>query len=277
MTDTTNPAAGSSTPTGATNVAEAQALADKAAAAGGAATPPADDASALAAAAAAAAKPDPKAPPAKALAVPAEGSVYEPTGHKNLDASLAFLGKHGFTADTPAMQEAMNGNFALLRAEMAEKGVAGGEAYIMLAEKAHEELLAKHEEKRTKDLADLYAVTGSEESWNEVAKWGKENASPEQTEVVKELLAKGGEHMKLAASWLAQAYTKATGGVPETDGAGPNVADVRGAPVVTTDALSPQEYGRAVAKARTEHRGREDFEQSATYQKLVDRRMRFKG
>lgn len=280
MTDTTTPAPGTSTPTGASNVAEAAALAQTKTAA-----PVADDAAALAAAEAAAAgkvAPEPKAPADKTLTLPTDTddkgkNVFEPTGHKNLDASLAFLSKHGYGPDHPAMQEAMNGNFALLRAEMAEKGVAGGDAYIMLAEKAHEELLAKHEAKREADLKDLYAVTGSEESWNEVAKWGKENASPEQTEVIKELLAKGGEHMKLAASWLANAYTKATGGVPETDGAGPGVADTRGAAVVTTDALSPSEYGRAVAKARMEHRDKHtQFEHSAAYQKLTDRRMRWK-
>lgn len=275
MTDSaTNPAAGTSTPTGAASVAEAQAMAQAAAAA------PAPDAGAAAAPVAPA--PAPQAPADKSVDLPVDkddkgANAYQPTGNKNLDASLDFLGKKGFGPDHPAMQEAMNGNFALLRAQIAEKGIAGGEAYVMIAEKVHEEMVKAQEEKRTADRAALYAIAGGEEQWKQVAEWGKTNASAEQTNALKEMLVMGGEHMKIAAGWLANAYTKATGGVPETDGAGPNVADTRGAAVVTQDALSPQEYGRATEEARRTHKGREPFEASDAYRKLVERRGRYKG
>lgn len=273
MTDTQAPAPGTSTPTGAANVAEAQAAAQAAAAAPAPAAPPA---TAPAAAPAPAEKPT-------ALDVPTDTdekgkSAYAPTGHKNLDASLAFLGKNGFGPDHPAMQEAVNGNFALLEAQMAEKNVPGSDAYIRLAKAAYDELHAKHEAQRAADKDALHAIVGGEENWAEVTKWGKENATPEQATVINELLSKGGEGMKIAASWLASNYQKATGGIPETDGAGPRVADTTGASVMTTDTLSPSEYGRAVSKARMEYKDKHTpFEQSAVYAKLADRRTRWKG
>lgn len=208
-------------------------------------------------------------------------AVFSETGHAGLDMSLAFLGKHGFGPGHPGMAAAVNGDFSILRAQLAEKNVPGSEAYIALAEKAYEELHAKHEAQRAADKEALHGLVGGEEQWNAVKEWGKTNASEEQSKVINEMLGMGGEHMKIAASWLAGAYTKATGGeapLKETDGAGPRVADFQGKPVVSTDALSPQEYGRAVSAARNAHKhSMGDFETSPAYLKLQDRRSRYKG
>lgn len=276
MTDTATPQPGSSTPI-VTPDAAAQAAASAAAATQAAAAKAAQDA-----AAAAVQKPEEKTTP-DPLTLETEKddkgkSTFVETGHAGLDMSLAFLGKHGFGPGHPGMAAAVNGDFSILKAQIAEKGIAGGEAYIALAEKAYTELHEKHEAGRAKDKADLHAIVGGEEQWKAVSEWGKANAGEEQGKALNEMLGMGGEHMKIAAAFLANSYLKATGGVAETDGAGPRVADTSGAASFTTDTLSPSEYGREVAKARMAHKpSMGDFEKSAAYTKLVDRRTRFKG
>lgn len=228
--------------------------------------------------------PAPAPAPAAPLALESEKDektgkpVFTETGHAGLDMSLAFLGKHGFGPGHPGMAAAVNGDFSILKAQLAEKGIAGSEAYIALAEKAYTELHTEHEAARTRDKEALHAIVGGEEQWKQVAEWGKANADEAQGKAINEMLGMGGEHMKIAAAFLANSYLKATGGVAETDGAGPRVADTNGASAMTTDTLSPQAYGRAVAEARMAHRpSMGDFEKSAAYTKLVDRRTRFKG
>ena len=47
-----------------------------------------------------------------------------------MDYALNFVGKLGFGDTHPAIQAAANGDFALLRVELATKGVAGGDAVL---------------------------------------------------------------------------------------------------------------------------------------------------
>lgn len=232
----------------------------------------------------AAAAPTPPAIKEAPTPLPVEGEAgdkagtfkYESTQHSGLDAALTFVGKHGFGPDSPAMKAAMIGDFTLLRAELAEKGAPGADAYVMLAENAFKELKGKEESRRAEDKAALEKIVGSEENWEAIKDWAKTNAEPDEAEALKTMLGAGGAQMKIAAGFLAGAYQRATGGVPETDGSGPRVADTNGSAAVTTNALSPSDYGREVAKARREFRG-EGFEQSPAYRNLAERRSRFKG
>jgi len=262
--------------------------------AAGAATPEATAAAAAAAELAAKGAtgtegaPASKAPAGEPSALPvAEGEpgakgeiTYNPTGDTGLDMALAFVGKNGFGPDHPAMIAAINGDFGLLRAQLAEKNVPGSEAYLALAEKAYKSFDEKHKAQRESDKAAVLKVVGGEESWSAIQEWAKANADESESAALNDLLGKGGQHAVIAAGFLAAQYERANGGAggAETDGAGPSAAAARGAPAVSEDALSPKDYGAAVMEARQKHNAREGrFEDSAAYSKLLQRRARFKG
>ena len=202
---------------------------------------------------------------------------YEATGDSKLDMTLAFVGKHGFGPGHPAMVAAVKGDFSLLKAQLAEKGVAGADAYIALGEAAYQSMHAENEARRAKDKAAVEQIAGGPEQWAAIQEWAGQNASEEERGPLKEMLNRGGTYASIAAGFLASQYQRATGGVPETEGSGPAVSDVRGAATSGSDALSPKDYATAVQAARLAHKGRDAFEDSAEYAKLRDRRMRYKG
>lgn len=232
-----------------------------------------------------AASPAPAPAPAEPAPLPVEAEVgdkgaitYTPTGDKGLDMALAYFGKHGYGPDHPAMAAAIDGDFSLLAAEAAEKGLKGSDAYIALGEKAYEKFKSEWDQRRAADKKAIHDVVGGEENWNTVSAWAKENAEPAELESINKMLSQGGFEARIAASYMANAYNSATGGIPETDGAGPSVTNNKGAAAATTTALSPQEYGAAVAKARGEHNARQGaFEDSKVYADLRARRQRWRG
>ena len=246
------------------------------------------DAAALAAAAAAA-KPPVTTPEPKADPLPIEadkdkdgkGFTYEATGDSKLDMTLAFVGKHGFGPGHPAMVAAVNGDFSLLKAQLAEKGVAGADAYIALGEAAYATMHAENEKRRAEDKAAVESIVGGAENWEAIKDWAGKNADEGEKTAISALLSKGGIEAKIAATFLAANFSKANGGTElpakETDGAGPSAAATAGRSSATTDALSPKEYGQAVVDARRVHSNRAGpFEQSPAYVKLVERRSRWR-
>lgn len=209
----------------------------------------------------------------------AKGEItYNPTGDAGLDMALTFVGKHGFGPDHPSMIAAINGDFSLLRAELAAKNLPGSDAYLALAEKAYASFDAKHKAQREQDKAAVIKVVGGEEQWTAVQEWAKANAEPQEQAALNEMLSKGGYQAVVAAGFLASQYERATGGVPETQGAGPSAAANRGAPANDSGALDPKAYGAAMYEARAAHNPRNgNFEDSAAYKQLRERRARFKG
>ena len=51
--------------------------------------------------------------------------AYDATGDAGLDYALNFVGKLGYGDTHPAIMAAQKGDFSLIRAELATKGVAG--------------------------------------------------------------------------------------------------------------------------------------------------------
>lgn len=202
---------------------------------------------------------------------------YDPTGDSKLDMTLAFVGKHGFGPGHPAMVAAVNGDFSLLRAQMAEKGVPGADAYIALGEASYQSMHAENEKRRGADKEAVEKAVGGAEQWVAIQEWAGKEASEEEKGPLKEMLGKGGQHAIIAAGWLASQYQRATGGIPETEGAGPAAATGTTTSAATNGSLSPQAYAEAVQSARAQHKGREAFETSPAYNALRERRLRFKG
>lgn len=200
--------------------------------------------------------------------------VYNPTGDTGLDMTLKFVGDLGYAPDHPAMAKAIEGDFSLLEAELAAKGVKGYEAYIKLGQKAYADVSAQTKARMAKDKVAIEAIAGGEEQWKAVSTWAAANADPAEKAVLTAQLSKGGLEAQMAASWLVSLYGKASN--VSTEGAGPSVSAVKPGPAAGTGALSPKEYGAAVEVARREYKGN-DFENSPGYKALRARRMQFKG
>lgn len=197
---------------------------------------------------------------------------YNPTGDAGLDMVLKFVGDLGYAPDNPAMAAAINGDFTMLEAELASKGVKGYEAYVKLGQQAYTRTT---EATKARQAADRKAVTdavGGEESWATIQKWARENATPEEAKEVSTELAAGGFRAKAAAVFLRDAYNRANPAV--TDGEGPAVSKTKGQ-ADNTGALSPREYAKAVAAARVGFKG--DFDSSPEYKALQARRSAWRG
>lgn len=118
--------------------------------------------------------------------------VYDPTGDAGLDYALNFVGKLGYGDTHPAIAAARGGDFSLLRAELATKGVAGADAVMALAEQAYTRFAAE-DAKKSEELAGFAAqAAGSAENWAVVRAWAAQEATPQETAQVNAALSQGG-------------------------------------------------------------------------------------
>lgn len=197
---------------------------------------------------------------------------YEKTGDAGLDMALGFVGKLGFGPDHAAMVAAMNGDFSLLKAELAGKGTAaaGWEQYLALAEKSHTDGAEKAKAENAKTTAMIHEAVGGEDAWQAIQKWAGENAEPAEKTAVNAALKAGGIQAKAMAMWLSSTYQNAAGVTIEPaavikPGARANTAADAGS------ALTAQSYAMEVQKLR-QSMGYA-FEQSQEYRNLQNRRV----
>ena len=216
------------------------------------------------------------APAAPTPAAPdAKGEVsWEPTGNVGLDMSLKFLGKHGFGPDHPAMQAAENGDFSLLRAELAVKGGAQGwEEMLALGESAFKGLKDSADAKAAEQRKLVEDAVGGADQWATIQKWATENAEPHEKESVNGALALGGLAAKAVAVYLAGLHGRASGVTVEPE------SPFSGAPANNTPsgayALNPRAYVAEVQKLAAATGGRPDSHPD--YAKLQARRNAWKG
>ena len=117
---------------------------------------------------------------------------YDPTGDAGLDYALNFVGKLGYGDTHPAIIAAQKGDFSLIRAELATKGVAGSDAVLALAEQAYTRFAAE-DAKKAEELAGFAAqAAGSAENWAVVRAWAAQEATPQEKAQVNAALAQGG-------------------------------------------------------------------------------------
>jgi len=201
---------------------------------------------------------------------------YEPTGDANLDMALAFVGKHGLDPDHPVMEAAFHGDFAPIRAVLAEKGIQGYEAYLALAEKGWQDQQARQAEKvQAVQQIVVQAAGGDEGLWADTLAWASENAEPHEKEAANAAFEQGGLAAEAMAAFLVNQYRSASGTTytPTATAIQPDAA--RGAASAAGGALSPVEYGKAVADLRRT-RG-VYFEETAEYRQLQARRAAWRG
>mgnify|MGYP001105367337 CR=1 FL=1 len=118
--------------------------------------------------------------------------VYEPTGDAGLDYALKFVGDLGYGDTHPAIIAAQQGNFALIKAELATKGVPGSEAVVSLAVQAYKAYAEKEAEKAKALQSFAYQAAGGEDNWSVVQAWAAANATDEEKAQVNAAIQQGG-------------------------------------------------------------------------------------
>jgi hypothetical protein len=207
---------------------------------------------------------------------PSKGAVsFEKTGDAGLDVALDFIGRAGFTANHPAVQAAAQGEFSLLAAALAEKGVTGWEQHLNLAKEAQGRF-AEQEKAKSAAIYDacLHAAGGDEKVWAETLEWASANAEPAEKEAINTALASGGVLAEAVSQWLVNSYRGAPGVTISPQASAVNAAVVAGAGAAAGNGpLSPAEYAREVAKIRQQG----SIEGSREYAALQARRAMYRG
>ena len=197
---------------------------------------------------------------------------YEPTGDVGLDMALQFMGKAGLHQDHPAMVAATQGDFSILKATLAQKGVSGWEQFVALGEAAYARTKASDSAKAAKLVEMVHAEAGGAEEWGAVQQWASANATPEEKAEINALLNKGGLAAKGAVKYLVDTYNRANNVTVEPKDPARNASRTGG------DAggpLSPRAYADAVNALNVQLRGR--LEGSKEYEALQKRRAAFRG
>ena len=173
---------------------------------------------------------------------------YDPTGDAGLDYALNFVGKLGYGDTHPAIITAQKGDFSLIRAELATKGVAGSDALLALAEQAYTRFAAE-DAKKAEELAGFAAqAAGSAENWAVVRAWAAQEATPQEKAQVNAALAQGGLVAQGVISQLVALYQqKHTLPKDAADVAKPGAV---GTAAPSTEPMTAKAYAQAVEALR---------------------------
>lgn len=217
----------------------------------------------------------PVVPVAPVVEAPTDGVVeYQPTGDVGLDMALAFVGKAGIGSEHPAMKAAEAGDFSILKATLAAKGVQGWEQFVALGEAAYARTTTEAKAKAEVAREAIYKEAGGKDAWAAVQQWASTNATPEEKASINAMLNQGGLAAKSAVQYLVGAYGKANNVVVNPADAAPNASRTP----VPTDAnapLSAKDYAVAVQALNNKLNGR--LEGSREYEALQRRRSAFRG
>lgn len=214
-------------------------------------------------------------PPAPAPTPDLDTSVqfdYDPTGDAGLDYALGYIGRLGYGTDHPAVAACRDGNFGLLKAELAGLGpkAPGYAEVIALAEKAYADNVAKSGEKEAKLGQYCVQAAGSQENWSAVQSWASANADPAEKQQINAALAQGGLMAEAAVNMLVQLYSKSN--TLSQEPANAVRSDASGGVATGGGALTAAQYGAAVAALSRANGGR-DHTGTAEYAALQARRL----
>ena len=207
----------------------------------------------------------PPVPPVAPNADTTNEFTYDPTGDAGLDYALNFVGKLGYGDTHPAIIAAQQGDFSLIRAELATKGVAGSDAVLALAEQAYTRFAAE-DAKKSEELAGFAAqAAGSAENWAVVRAWAAQEATPQEKAQVNAALAQGGLVAQGVISQLVALYQqKHTLPKDAADVAKPGAV---GTAATSTEPMTAKAYAQAVEALRQKLGNRtEDSPEYATLQ-----------
>lgn len=188
-----------------------------------------------------------------------------------LNYALTFLAGNGFNAENPAVQAAFQGDFSLLKAELAAKGVQGWEQALGLAEQSYARAVKGKEETDAQvgqivtDFAEQNGV-----DWEQAVAFVASTAKPEEKTAINSLLADPAT-AHIAAAYITGAFLN--GGDTEIDPQARATTDAPRAVQAGGGApLSRREYTAELGKLR-QSLG-DDYMHSAQAQALYRRLQR---
>jgi hypothetical protein len=178
--------------------------------------------------------------------------VLTPSGDPATDLAFKFLASNGVTPGTAAWDAAQKGDFAVVKAALAEKGVQGGAEYVAILEDRASKAVESAKAKQALVQTAVHTAVGGQEAWNTIKAWVADNADDDELAAVNAAL-KGSPFMaKIMAEGLKLRYERATG-----TGDSPGVGHARftempasRAPAQAPKALSAAEYQAEAAKLR---------------------------
>ncbi len=197
--------------------------------------------------------------------------------------AVNWLGSLGIDYDTsPEAQAAAKGDFSLLKALLAGKGIQGADAYIALAESALKEQAGAAAQAEQAHIAEIttYAtdLLGGVDAWNETLEWAKANVEGNEAEGINAALDAGGVQAQAMMLFLQSQYRNQAGtSFNATPAVAGSKAGGSGSGQGSFSPLSPQEYGRAVDDLRTKVGRGVDVTTTQEYKVLQQRRMAFRG
>jgi hypothetical protein len=182
-------------------------------------------------------------------AVLGEAGFQAVDGDPGLNYAMKFLAGNGFNAENPAVAAAFEGDFSLLKAELAQKGIAGWEQALGLAEQSYDRHVKANEASQVEvggivtDLAEQMGV-----DWEAAVGHVTKSAGAEEKSALNTLLSDP-KTAHIAAHYITSSYINA--GDTEIEpaaratGAATGAVNERGG-----GALSRREYTAEMGKLR---------------------------
>lgn len=194
---------------------------------------------------------------------------YDPTGDAGLDYALNFVGKLGYGDAHPAIAAAQKGDFSLIRAELATKGVPGADAVLNLAEQAYARFAAEDAKKEQELVGFAAQAAGGSENWAVVRAWAAAEATPQEKAQVNAALKQGGLVAQGVITQLVNLYQQKHT-LPK-DAASVAKPGAVGGAAPTTGPMTAQAYAQAVEALRQKYGSNTDS--SPEYAALQSQRL----
>lgn len=193
-------------------------------------------------------------------------------GDPGLNYAMKFLAGNGFNADNPAVAAAFEGDFSLLKAELAQKGIAGWEQALGLAEQSYGRHV-KSQEERADAVGAIVSEFAEQQGvdWEQAVAHVAGSAKPEERTALNQLLADPAT-AHIAAGYITSAFINHgdTEIEPAARATGSNVTTPR---VSGGEPLSRREYTAELGKLR-QQLGDDSYMQSPQAQALYRRLQR---
>lgn len=193
----------------------------------------------------------------------AEIAAQYAEGKPALGLALGFLGDAGIAPTDAAFVAAQEGDFSLLKAVLAQKGLAGTDQMLAILESEVNSSIEAQTAFEAKTTEMVQGILG--ENHAEIMEWARANAEPEEKTAMNEMLAAGGFYARAAAMMLRDAYL---GG--ETTQPAQNAVQLSTTGGGGNQPMTASEYATAVQELAKEMGG--DPRGSAKYQQLGARR-----
>jgi hypothetical protein len=197
--------------------------------------------------------------------------VLPPSGDPAVDIAFKFLAQNGIVPGSAAWEAAQKGEFGLVKAAFAEKGVKGGADYVAILEDKAQKGAAAAKEAREQLTAIVHDAAGGKEAWESIKTWVGDVATEPELKAVNAALKADPFTAKIMVEGLRARHARATGQAEDTTASQVQLPMARGgAGASGVQPLSLAEY-RAEAQKLQQQLGVR-FESSPEFATLRSRR-----